>query len=396
MEHDTKRAGKWIQQPGGHRTFLPADLPPDPPIRIETELLQLLSAADQSVARLDGVTITLPNPDLFVAMYVRREAVNSSAIEGTQSTLQDVLSYELEPGKVSLPDDVEEVVNYVRAMNHGLDRLKSFPLSLRLIREIHEELMYGVRGGMRAPGQFRTTQNWIGPADAGLAAALFVPPPVPEMHDSLNNLEVFLHDERSYPPLIHAAIAHAQFETIHPFLDGNGRVGRLLITLLLVQRGVLSKPLLYLSHFLKKHRAEYYDRLTGVRESGNWESWIAFFLRGVIETSREATQLSRAIIAMKEKHTRLPGIGISEVRVIDFLFQQPITTIAHVQVALGGVTHTTASRSVAKLQDAGLLEELTGQRRDRVYRYAPYVEIFNDQPGYYEEVERLITSSDGT
>lgn len=393
MEDNAQRAGEWIRQPGGHRVFIPAKLPPDPPVKIDSELLQLLSQADQAIARLDGITISLPNPDLFVAMYVRREAVNSSAIEGTQSTLQDVLAFELEPGRITLPHDVEEVVNYVRAMNHGLARIESLPLSLRLIREIHEALMQGVRGGNRSPGEFRTTQNWIGPADAGINDAIFVPPPVPEMHMSLNNLELFLHNEQSYPALIHAAIAHAQFETIHPFLDGNGRVGRLLITLLLVQRGVLSRPLLYLSHYLKKHRAEYYDRLTDIRQNGNWERWISFFLRGVIETSGEASQLSRAIIVMKEEHTRLSGLSMNDVRLIDFLFMHPITDIASVQVALGGVTHTTASKSVVKLEELGLLQELTGQQRGRVYRYAPYVEIFNDQPGYLDEVERLITRS---
>ena len=393
MTNKPSRAGAWIRQSAGNRVFIPADLPPDPPINIDAKLLRLLSDADQSIARLDGVTLTLPNPDLFVAMYVRREAVNSSAIEGTQSTLQDVLSYELEPGKIGIPEDVEEVVNYVRAMNHGLQRIESLPLSLRLIREIHAQLMEGVRGGTRAPGEFRTTQNWIGPANAGIAETTFVPPPVPDMHASLSNLEKFLHDD-SYPALVHAAIAHAQFETIHPFLDGNGRVGRLLITLLLVQHGVLSLPLLYLSHYLKKHRGEYYDRLTGIREGGNWESWIGFFLQGVIETSREASQISRAILAMKDEHTRYPGFSITEVRLIDHLFQHPITTIARVQSALGDVTHTTASRSVARLEQAGLLEEMTGRQRNRVYRYVPYIDIFNDQPGYHDEVERIMTGSD--
>lgn len=392
MESVSNRGGTWrYTQPTGHRVFIPTELPPEPPIKIDAALLNQLSAADQCIARLDGIALTLPNPDLFVAMYVRREAVNSSAIEGTQSTLQDVLSYELDTEKPGIPEDVEEVVNYVRAMNYGLDRLHSLPLSSRLIREIHQQLMEGVRGGTRAPGEFRTIQNWIGPANAGIEDASFVPPPVPEMHRSLNNLEAFLHDEDSYPPLIHAAIAHAQFETIHPFLDGNGRVGRLLITLLLVQRGVLSKPLLYLSHYLKKHRGEYYDRLTGIREDGNWEGWIRFFLRGVIETSVEAAQVSRAILLMKEEHARMSGFGINEVRLIEHLLQHPLTTISRVQSALGEVTHPTASKSVARLEEAGLLEEMTGRKRDRVYKYAPYIEIFNDQPGYRDEVERLIT-----
>lgn len=212
------------------------------------------------------------------------------------------------------------------------------------------------------------------------------------MNACLRNFEEFLHDTHSYPALIHAAIAHAQFETIHPFLDGNGRVGRLLITLLLMQRGVMSQPLLYLSHYLKRHRGEYYDRLTGIREDGNWEAWISFFLRGVIETSKEAAQISRAILVMKDRHARLPGLGINEIRLLDYLLRQPITTIAGVESALD-IAYVTASRAVVRLQEAGLLEEMTGRQRDRVYRYVPYIELFNDQPGYQQEVERLVTGS---
>lgn len=394
MARRETRGGTWVLQPSGHRVFLPATLPPDPPIKLDQSLIRHLSEADQAIARLDGMALILPNPDLFVAMYVRREAVNSSAIEGTQSTLQDVLTYELEPGKIGIPEDVEEVVNYVRAMNYGLARIETLPLSLRLIREIHQQLMEGVRGGTRAPGEFRTTQNWIGPANAGIANATFVPPPVPQMHERLSNLEMFLHDENTYPALVHAAIAHAQFETIHPFLDGNGRVGRLLITLLLVQQGVLSRPLLYLSHYLKMHRGEYYDRLTGIREDGNWEAWIRFFLRGVIDTSIEASRVSRAILVLKEEHSRISGFGINEIRLIDYLFQHPVTTIAGVQAALGNVTHPTASKTVSKLESSGLLVEMTGKRRDRVFKYAPYIDIFNDQPGYHEEIERLVTISE--
>lgn len=390
---NSNRGGTWIRQSAGIRTFIPTQLPPEPGIQIEGELLRLLSEADQAVARLDGISLMLPNPDLFVAMYVRREAVHSSAIEGTQSTLQDVLSYELESRRISLPGDVEEVVNYVRAMNYGLSRLDTLPLSLRLIREIHQQLMQGVRGGTRDPGEFRTSQNWIGPSGAGIEDATFVPPPITEMDASLNNLEVFLHNVHVYPALIHAAVSHAQFETIHPFLDGNGRVGRLLITLLLMQRGVLSQPLLYLSLYLKKHRAEYYDRLTAVREDGNWEGWVSFFLRGVAETSREASQISRAILLMKDTHSRLPGLSINELNLLNFLLQRPITTITEVQAALGNVTHTTAAKSVSRLVDKGLLEEMTGRSRHRVYRYAPYIDLFNDQPDYQQEVARLVTSS---
>lgn len=257
MSTMSDRTGRYIRQPSGYRAFIPAELPPNPPVALDKTTLLLMSQADQAVGRLDGASQMLPDPDLFVAMYVRREAVDSSAIEGTQSTLQDVLAFELDPASMDLPDDVEEVVNYVRAMNYGLSRLSTLPLSLRLIREIHGELLHGVRGETKAPGEFRTTQNWIGATGASLTSATFVPPPVPEMHDALNSLEHFLHHRGSMPTLVHCAISHAQFETIHPFLDGNGRVGRLLISFLLVHEGVQHRPLLYLSHYLKRNRAEY-------------------------------------------------------------------------------------------------------------------------------------------
>jgi Fic family protein len=248
---------------------MPAPLPPDPPVTMDSELTKLLSQADRALGRLDGIGSVLPNPDLFVAMYVRQEAVLSSQIEGTQSTLEDVLQFEVDEKANDLPKDVEEVVNYVGAMNYGIKRLDELPLSLRLIREIHSKLLEGVRGQNCTPGEFRKTQNWIGPAGADLVSATYVPPPVPEMMKALDKFEKFLHDE-SLPVLIHAGLAHAQFESIHPFLDGNGRVGRLLISFLLCERKILHRPLLYLSHYLKLHRAQYYDRLMAVREDGRW------------------------------------------------------------------------------------------------------------------------------
>src|SRR6202167_5455629 len=274
------RAGKYVKQLDGYRAFIPAPLPPVPPLEMDRELTRLLSEADHALGRLNGVTSILPNPDLFVSMYVRHEAVLSSQIEGTQSTLVDVLQFEIDANGNEHPKDVEEVVNYVRAMNYGLKRLDELPLSLRLIREIHGKLLEGVRGANRTPGEFRTSQNWIGPANCTLTTATFVPPPPHEMHQALDNLERFLHETTSFPALIHCGLAHAQFETVHPFLDGNGRVGRLLITFLLCQRGVLQRPLLYLSHYLKGRRAEYYDRLMAIRNDGDWEGWLRFFLRG--------------------------------------------------------------------------------------------------------------------
>ncbi|MDQ8190741.1 Fic family protein [Roseibacillus persicicus] len=270
MSEQNTRAGHFVLQREGYRAFIPSPLPPEPPCEIDEETARLLSDADRALGRLDGVSSVLPSPDFFVAMYVRFEAVLSSQIEGTQSTLEDVIDYEAD--QQDSPKDVEEVVNYIAAMNHGLRRLRDdeFPLSLRLITEIHEKLLADTRGSHRNPGEFRRSQNWIGPAGCNLATASYVPPPVPEMMDALGNLEQFIHQTDDLPALIHCGLVHAQFETIHPFLDGNGRVGRLLITFLLCQRDILRYPLLYLSHYFKMHRAEYYDRLTAIRRSGDW------------------------------------------------------------------------------------------------------------------------------
>jgi Fic family protein len=295
------RAGQSVQQLTGYQAFIPEPLPPVPSLRFDTGLLKLLSEADIALGRLDGCTELLPNPNLFVGMYVKQEAVLSSQIEGTQASLTDILQFEAgEHGDERLLD-VEEVVNYVKAMNHGLGRLEAMPLSLRLIREIHGELMAGVRGQNRSPGEFRTTQNWIGPAGCTLATATFVPPPPQELPKLLGNVEQFLHDEL-HPPLLIAGLAHAQFETIHPFLDGNGRIGRLLITFLLCERKILNRPLLYLSYFLKQHRSEYYDRLQAIRTDGRWEEWLVFFLRGIRDVAIEATDRARRILALRTAH----------------------------------------------------------------------------------------------
>lgn len=341
-------------------------------------MLALLSQADQALGRLDGATQTLPNPDLFVAVYVRREAVFSSQIEGTQSTLEDLLAYELDPRIPDMPQDVEEVIRYVRAMNYGLERLATLPLSLRLIREIHAELLSGVRGADRRPGEFRTTQNWIGAGNVPLSQATFVPPPPHELLQALDNLEKFLHGGSELPALLQCGLVHAQFETVHPFLDGNGRVGRLLITFLLVHRGVLHRPLLYLSHFLKRHRAEYYDRLMAVRVDGDWEGWLKFFLRGVGETAEEATATARAIIELRERHRALiqkNGLGVNSFRLLDLMFHRPILNVGLVRDELN-VAFQTANVMVEQLEKLGLLRETTGAQRNRRYAYTPYLEIF--------------------
>lgn len=380
MSSAVARAGTFIKQTEGHEAFIPAPLPPQPPVEVDAEMLSALSAADQALGRLDGVIQTVPNPDLFVAMYVRREAVLSSQIEGTQSTLEDLLAAELEPGTPGLPDDVDEVVNYVGAMNYGLERLSSLPLSKRLIREIHAELLRSGRGAHRMPGEFRRNQNWIGPEGAPIERATFVPPPVPDMQRALDEFERFLHDERALPILIHVGLAHAQFETIHPFIDGNGRVGRLLITFLLVHRGVVHRPLLYLSHYLKQNRAEYYDRLTAIRRRGDWEGWLRFFLRGVASTATEATDTARAILALREQHRELvqERTGLNGMRLLDLLFDRPLVNVNLVKDRLE-LSFATANKLIGQFEQAGVLTEITGGRRRRVFRFDSYLALLRDE-----------------
>jgi Fic family protein len=390
------RSGRFVKQVEGYTAFIPAPLPPDPPVTMDPELVRLLSDADRALGRLDGVATVLPNPDLFVAMYVRHEAVLSSQIEGTQSSLNDVLQFEIDSAGKELPKDVEEVVNYVNAMNYGLDRVNELPLSLRLLREIHQHLLTDVRGAERTPGEFRRSQNWIGPKGCTLANATFVPPPVHEMQTALDNFEKFLHDT-SLPVLIHCGLAHAQFETIHPFLDGNGRVGRLLITFLLCERKVLYRPLLYLSLFLKAHRSEYYDRLTAVRRDGNWEQWLKFFLRGIEEVSRSAMATARAIMNLRETHRQLIGEKLGRraaqgMRLLDYLFEQPLVSVPLVEKRLD-CSFVTANKLVEQLKVMNLLRETTGWQRNRRYRYDPYLALFDElavsgTPNAYESAGR--------
>jgi Fic family protein len=374
-----------VRQPAGYRAFMPASLPPDPPVRMDGELRVLLSRADRALGRLDGSVATLPNADLFVFMYVRKEAVLSSQIEGTQSSLQDLLAAEADLfDAVDVPRDVDEVVNYVRAMNHGLSRLGDLPMSVRLIREIHEQLMEGVRGGRLTPGELRRSQNWIGPGGAGLRDAVFVPPPAELVPQALSELETFLHSPDDLPLLVKIGLVHAQFETIHPFLDGNGRVGRLLITFLLTERGVLEKPVLYLSHYLKQRRAEYYDRLQAVRDDGDWEGWIAFFLRGVAEVAGEATETARRVLLLREKHRSDITMGLGRAaangyRVLESLFDRPIISVGDAQ-RLTGTGFAAANQLVARMAELGILREITGNARNRRFRYEPYVRLFTDDP----------------
>lgn len=379
MNGGENRAGRFVAQAGRYRAFVPAPLPPQPPIALDGDLLGLLSDAGIALGRLDGVAKVIPDPEFFIGMYVRREAVLSSQIEGTQSTLQDLLEVELEPVRASSRGDVGDIVNYVAAMNHGLERLQTLPLSLRLIREIHSQLLQDGRGAQATPGEFRRIQNWIGPPGAPLERATFVPPPVPEMKRALGDLERFLHSEKQSPVLVRAGLAHAQFETIHPFVDGNGRVGRLLISFLLVHEGVLRAPLLYLSYFLKLHRAEYYDRLMAVRLAGDWEGWMRFFLRGVTETANEAADTAERIFELRERSRSLvmDDAGPNALRLLSALFQRPLVNVNYVATTIE-VGFPTANRLVARFEDLGLLTEITGKRRGRLFRFEPYLRLFDE------------------
>lgn len=372
------RAGRTIRQPEGYQAFIPTPLPPDPPLRFDGQLATVLAGAGTALGRLDGVAATLPNPELFVAMYVRREAVLSSQIEGTQSTLDDVLAFEIDSDRSKLPGDIQEVVNYVNAMNYGLVRLQSVPLCLRLLREIHGKLLAGGRGSEKSPGEFRNSQNWIG--GPRLAEATFIPPPPHEMRAALGNLERFLHDADGLDALIVCALAHAQFETIHPFLDGNGRVGRLLITFLLCHAKVLQRPVLYLSHYLKQHRGTYYDRLMAVRFEGDWEGWLRFFLTGVAEVAREAEQTARNIVELRERLRRAAqaaDMSINTLKLLDHLFEQPVMNVKAAQERLG-VSFPAANGMIHELQHVGVLTEVTGGRRNRMFRFSPYLDLFAD------------------
>ena len=398
---DTGRAGTYIRQPRGYRAFIPKPLPVDPPLVIDQELWTKLSAGDRALGRLDGATEVLPNPNLFVAMFARREAVLSSQIEGTQASLVDVLEYEADAARKGLRSDVAEVVNHVRAMNHGLERLESLPVSLRLIREIHEELLTDVRGGRRSPGEFRRTQNWIGPPGCTLTEAAFVPPPPHEMMAALSDLEAFLHADVDLPTLVNVGLVHAQFETIHPFIDGNGRVGRLLITFLLCQRKILRQPLLYLSLYLTRHKPEYYERLMAIRDYGDWEGWLKFFLQGVAEVANQATDTARRILQLREEHRDFVSQHIrgsaNGLRLLDFLYQRPVVSVGLVTRELA-VSNPTANKLVNQFNNAGLLVEITGRQRNRLFSYGSYLSLFEDDlPQPTEEpaeAEQPVTASD--
>jgi len=378
----TQRLGRFIETPvAGEmvRAFVPPPLPPTPPIDV-LGLLGRLSIAERALGRLDGITMLLPRQELFLYMYVRKEAVLSSQIEGTQSTLSDLLRFETEAQAGKPFDDIREVSNYVDAMMYGLERLEDLPLSLRLIREMHARLLQSGRGGSKSPGEFRQSQNWIGGTRPG--NALFVPPPITELDACLDALERFMHEEDSQLPiLIKAGLLHVQFETIHPFLDGNGRIGRLLVTLYLCVNGVLGKPLLYLSLYLKKHRADYYRLLQEVREHGSWEAWLDFFLTGVADTANQAFDAVTRIVELfrqdRERITDASERAGSTLRIHDLLQQNPYVT-AKLVVDRTGLTAPTVNAALSDLERLGIVTEVTGRRRGRVFGYRRYLTILSE------------------
>ncbi|MBK8189289.1 MAG: Fic family protein [Vampirovibrionales bacterium] len=360
--------------------YLPPPLPPDPPLNL-THLLLLHERAIQALGRLDGVAEILPDKALFLYQYVRKEALLSSQIEGTQSSFSDLLLHELAEVPGVPLDDVSEVSAYIAAIDHGLKRLgEGFPLSLRLLREIHGILLATGRGKDKLPGEFRQSQNWIGGSRPG--NALFVPPPADHLMDCLDAFEKFLHETDSgLPTLLKAGLAHVQFETIHPFLDGNGRLGRLMITLLLCHAGLMKQPIFYLSLYFKAHRATYYQLLDEVRMNGVWETWLEFFLEGVIETATEAQATAKRILALVQEdgqRTIALGRGARNAhRVLDLLQEHPILTIQWVSDKLG-ITHTTAAAAFQNLMTLGIVEEITGRRRSRLFAYREYLEILSE------------------
>ncbi len=383
MARKTPKTGQLIHC-GGYKAFVPDPLPPS--LEWTQSLLRALSDADRLVGRLAGEGRTLPNPHLLMRPFLQREAVLSSRIEGTQATLGELLAVEAGATVERSPDDLREVGNYVVAMEHGMARLGKLPLSLRLVRELHAKLMQGVRGQASAPGEFRRTQNWIGPAGCTLANATFVPPPPNELSNCLGEWEKFLHDV-SLPPLVQAALMHYQFEAIHPFLDGNGRVGRLLITLFLVERRILPTPLLYLSAFFEATRPEYYERLNSIREKAAWGPWIEYFLAGVARMSEDALgRAERINTLLAGWRQRAVGTSRTPTQLVDLLAENPYWSAKRVAERLG-VAFTTAQRAIDQLIRAKILVSASQGKRDRVYVAKAIMSIL-DEPAHLEPSER--------
>ena len=380
MNQMESRSGKTATQAGGYLAFLPNPLPPHPALNMDEEVLLALSAADQAIGALSSFGDLIPSANLFVAMYVRREALLSSEIEGIACTLEDVLKYEeaeLQPKTEETPD-ITQVVNYVRAFGSGIEHLRAQPFSLELIRSLHKILLADSPRGDERAGNFREDQNWIGPKGSTVTTAHYVPPPVDHMRMSLGNLEHYVRDKRELPLLIRCALVHAQFETIHPFSDGNGRIGRLLVPLMLAAEGVLRQPLLYLSLYLLENRAEYYERLMAIRRTGDWEGWLKFFLTGVRITAEDAMQRSKTILALYDDVMRqAASLRRSAASVAETLFAHPIITTQGVRKHTG-LAFDTARQALEALASSGIVKEITGQRRGRTYVFERYVKILRD------------------
>jgi Fic family protein len=370
--------GRLVHGPGGYRAYVPGALPP--PSAWDERLAGALSAADRAVGRLAGEGRRLPNPHLLIRPFLRREAVLSSRIEGTQATIGELLASEAGAVVERSPADLREVANYVVALEYGVERLRTLPLSLRLVRELHGKLLLGVRGEVATPGEFRRSQNWIGPAGCTLADATYVPPPVDELMGCLGAWETFLHDN-SLPPLVHAALVHSQFEAIHPFLDGNGRVGRLLVTLLLVAKEILPSPLLYLSAWFEATRQEYYARLLAVTEKGEWEEWLEYFLVGVAQQAEDALDRVRRIddllLLWRERLAKAPS-RVPE-KALELFAENPFRSVNNVAARLG-VAFTTAQRAIDRLEAAGMVALAGEAKRNRVYCARAILEILEESP----------------
>jgi Fic family protein len=361
--------GRVLRTPKGYWAFVPNPLPPT--IDWSTSLISALGEAERNLGRLASLADTTPSPHILVRPFIHQEAVLSSRIEGTRASLVDLYNYE--SAQLSFfedTSDVREVHNYVRAMDFGLERLKTLPVSLRLIREMHRILMEGVRGEHLTPGEFRRSQNWIGPPGSTIESATIVPPPVDEMHKSLDALEKFIHAPSDIPQLVRAGLIHYQFEAIHPFLDGNGRVGRLLVILLLIEWRLISQPLIYLSAFFETHRLDYYDRLLAVSQRGAWENWLLFFLKGISSQSQDAINRIERLGQLQNAYQERLSTERTAARLLqtlDVLFERPILNIRQLEAALD-VPYRTAQRYVERLEEIGILREVTGQARNRLYR----------------------------
>ena len=369
------KSGKIVKAPRGYWAFVPNPLPP--PLELTWDLVLENSHADRALSELAGVARTLPNPHLLINPFIRREAVLSSRIEGTQASLSDLLFFEASGQKEPQPPDVREVSNYVKALEYGLKRLEKLPVSLRLIREMHQRLMEDVRGEHLTPGEFRRSQNWIGPPGCTLMEATFVPPPEEEMKEALDFLEKFLHTPAELPSLIRLALIHYQFEAIHPFLDGNGRIGRLILTLLLCAERLLPQPLLYLSAYFEQNRQQYYDSLLAVSQRGAWSEWVTFFLRGVAQQSQDAILRSNRLLNLWQEYRRKlqsPRASALSLQLVDELFSYPAITVAWAAKRLD-VTPRSSQLNIEKLVRAGILREETGKRRNRVFVASEIVTI---------------------